>query len=130
MPPKLRKKIPVKQCIFIILINKDKDIFLEKRSPTGIWGGLWSTPQLENEANLETWLLTNSISVNKKKLLKKRRHTFSHFHLDYLPIVLHVDNLINNVLETEKVLWYKHYQTKNIGLPAPIKQLFDDIIEE
>ena len=128
--PKPSKKIPVKQSIFIIAINKDGQFFLEKRAPTGIWGGLWSVPELADHAELDAWLYRKSIVVTKKQPLEIRRHSFSHYHLDYQPIVLYVDNPTNNVLEAEKVLWYKHQQTKNIALPAPVKQLFDEIIEE
>ncbi|RLA19548.1 MAG: A/G-specific adenine glycosylase [Gammaproteobacteria bacterium] len=128
--PKLRKKIAVKQSVFIIAINEDKQILLEKRAPTGIWGGLWSVPELANQTELDAWLLKQSIMVTNKQSLAIRRHTFSHYHLDYQPIVLYVDNLINNVLEAEKALWYKHRHTKNIALPAPVKQLFDEIIED
>ena len=128
--PKPRKIVPVKQSIFIIVINRDKQIFLEKRAPVGIWGGLWSVPELASHTELDAWLQAKSIQVIKKQPLAIRRHTFSHYHLDYQPIVLYVDNLINNVLEAEKTLWYKHQQTKNIALPAPVKQLFDEIIEE
>lgn len=128
--PKPRKKIPVKQCLFIIIINEDKQVLLEKRAPVGIWGGLWSVPELTEQEQLETWLQAKSIKVTKRKLLAVRRHTFSHYHLDFQPILLYAHNPINNVLEAEKLLWYKHKQTKNIALPAPVKQLFDEIIEE
>ena len=128
--PKPSKKIPVKQSVFIIAINKEQQILLEKRPPAGIWGGLWSVPELASHTELDTWLQTKSLSLINKQPLEIRRHTFSHYHLDYQPIVLYVDNLIKNVLEAEKVLWYKHQQTKKIALPAPVKQLFDEIIEE
>ena len=125
--PKTRKKIPVKQSVFIIAINEDKHIFLEKRAPTGIWGGLWSVPELASHAELDSWLFAKSIVVSKKQSLPIRRHTFSHYHLDYQPIVLHVQNPINIVLEAETALWYKHRHSKNIALPAPVKQLFDEL---
>lgn len=128
--PKASKKIPVKQSVFIIAINKHKQILLEKRPPTGIWGGLWSVPELSSIADLDDWLFNKSITVVNKKLFPLRRHTFSHYHLDYQPIVVHIDNPINNVLEADKALWYKHLQTKNIALPAPLKQIFDEITEE
>ncbi len=128
--PKPGKKNPVKQSLFMIAIDKDGQVLLEKRAPTGIWGGLWSLPEFTDPEQLEIWLKTKSIAVTQKQTLTVRRHTFSHYHLDYQPIVLHVKNLTNNVLEAEKVLWYKHRQTKNIALPAPVKQLFDEIFEE
>lgn len=128
--PKARKIIPVKQSVFIIVINKDKQVLLEKRPPTGIWGGLWSVPELASVSELDAWLNKKSIGVIKQKPLTIRRHTFSHYHLDYQPILVHVNNPINNVLEAEKTLWYKHLQTKNIALPAPVKLIFDEITEE
>ena len=125
--PKQRKTIPIKQSIFIIAINEDQQILLEKRAPTGIWGGLWSVPELVSQTEIEPWLVKKSIVVTKKQSLPIRRHTFSHYHLDYQPIVLHVENPINIVLEAETALWYKHRHSKNIALPAPVKQLFDEL---
>lgn len=128
--PKPRKKIPVKQSLFIILINQDNAFFIEKRAASGIWGSLWSVPEIASETELEGWIQAKSLAVIKSQPLKIRRHTFSHFHLDFQPILIYVENLTNNVMEAEKALWYKHQQTKNIALPAPVKQLFDEIIEE
>ncbi|MCF7969676.1 MAG: A/G-specific adenine glycosylase [Methylococcaceae bacterium] len=128
--PKVSKKIPIKQSVFVLLLNQDNEVLLEKRAPVGIWGGLWSVPEINDMQELEEWCHSRSISVVKKEVLATRRHTFSHYHLDYEPILLYVDNPINNVLEADKALWYKHLETKNIALPAPVKQLFDEMNEE
>ena len=128
--PKARKQIPIKKTVFIVAINKNKEIFLEKRAPTGIWGGLWGVPELENEPQLESWCESQSIAIIEKRRLAPRRHTFSHYHLDYVPILVYVDNPINNVMEAGNALWYKHLRAKNIALPTPVKQLFDEINEE
>ena len=125
--PKPRKKIPIKQSVFIIAINEDQQILLEKRAPTGIWGGLWSVPELAHHSELEEWLLKQAMVVTNRQALAVRRHTFSHYHLDYQPIVLNISHTVNNILEAESALWYKHRQTKNIALPAPVKQLFDEL---
>lgn len=125
--PKLGKKIPTKQSVFIIAINEDQQIFLEKRAPAGIWGGLWSVPELAHHSELEAWLLKQAMVVTNKQALAARRHTFSHYHLDYQPIMLNISHSTNNILEAKSALWYKHRQTKNIALPAPVKQLFDEL---
>ncbi|GFO71873.1 A/G-specific adenine glycosylase [Bathymodiolus japonicus methanotrophic gill symbiont] len=125
--PKPRKQIPIKQSTFIIAINEDQQILLEKRAPTGIWGGLWSVPELAHHSEVEEWLLKQAMVVTNKQELAVRRHTFSHYHLDYQPIVLNISQTKNNILEAETALWYKHRQTKNIALPAPVKQLFDEL---
>ncbi|BCG65903.1 MAG: A/G-specific adenine glycosylase [Methyloprofundus sp.] len=128
--PKTSKKIPIKTSVFIIVVNKDNEFLLEKRAPIGIWGGLWSVPELEQAKQLRQWSLSKSLTIISQQTLALRRHTFSHYHLDYLPILLYVDNPINNVMEAGSTLWYKHQHTKNIALPAPIKQLFDEIKED
>lgn len=128
--PKTSKKIPTKHSIFVLLLNQNKEILLEKRAPVGIWGGLWSVPEIGNMQELTEWCHSRSIHVVTKEVLAIRRHTFSHYHLDYEPVLLHIENPINNVLEVDKALWYKHLQMKNIALPAPVKQLFDEINEE
>jgi len=128
--PKVSKKIPVKQTIFAVVTNKNNEFLLEKRPPVGIWGGLWSLPEFADKQALAEWISSNTLAVDKTIELTAKRHTFSHYHLDYLPIQLIVDSPINNVMEADLRIWYKHTQTMNIGLPAPVKQLFDDLNEE
>jgi A/G-specific adenine glycosylase len=128
--PKASKKIPVKQLTLAIIFNENDEIFLEKRPPVGIWGGLWSIPEFENKADILKWIDKSQLIVHKMRELPIRRHTFSHYHLDYLPVQLSVDSPINNVMEAGLKIWYKHTQHNNIALPAPIKQLFDDLKEE
>jgi len=43
---KPKKAIPVKQKRFLIIRNKRGEMLMEKRPPSGIWGGLWSLPEL------------------------------------------------------------------------------------
>ncbi|MFZ2540696.1 MAG: A/G-specific adenine glycosylase, partial [Gallionella sp.] len=45
--PRPRKDIPERHTTFLLLIH-DNDILLEKRPGSGIWGGLWCPPQLED----------------------------------------------------------------------------------
>lgn len=128
--PKVSKKIPVKQLVFIIVNNNKGEVWLEKRPPVGIWGGLWSLPEVANKQEVSAWTDKHQLCVNEIVELPVKRHTFSHYHLDYLPIQLIVDSPTNNVMEADLRIWYKHTQHKNIALPAPIKQLFDELKEE
>lgn len=43
--PKPTKSLPVRSSHFLILVNNQQEILLEKRPPAGIWGGLWSLPE-------------------------------------------------------------------------------------
>jgi A/G-specific adenine glycosylase len=119
--PKPKKIVPVKQVVFLLLSNQEQHILLEKRPPTGIWGGLWSLPEFESIDAARDWCLTQNITIDGEQVLPSARHTFSHYHLDYTPLVLQTNSPTNFVMEANQSLWYNF--KLNLGLAAPIKQL-------
>jgi A/G-specific adenine glycosylase len=121
--PKPAKTLPIKQLTFLLLSDADNRILLEKRPPTGIWGGLWSLPEFDSIKAAHDWCLTKSIHVADQQTLATRRHTFSHYHLDYTPLLIQSDNPINIVMEADQSVWYKADQVNKLGLAAPIKLL-------
>jgi A/G-specific adenine glycosylase len=121
--PKPTKTLPIKQCTFLILINSENEILLEKRPPIGIWGGLWSLPEFSDIQTACFWCHGKNIQTDKLQTLTPKRHTFSHFHLDYSVILIKTKNPINFVMEVGSSVWYKAQNEDKIGLPAPIKKL-------
>jgi A/G-specific adenine glycosylase len=121
--PKPAKILPVKQLVFLILSNNLNQTLLEKRPPTGIWGGLWSLPEFDSIEDAHNWCLTKIRTIADTQTLATRRHTFSHYHLDYTPVLIQTDNLINFVMEDNQTVWYNSGQINTLGLPAPIKLL-------
>ncbi|WP_299181530.1 A/G-specific adenine glycosylase [uncultured Neptuniibacter sp.] len=121
--PKPKKTIPVKQTYMLLLQQDNADeILLYKRPPSGLWGGLWSLPQVSdlrdtlNETGFE--LIESSIQP-----LEPLRHTFSHFHLDITPIKARINTPTDSVMEGKPLLWYNIGQPENVGLAAPVKKL-------
>jgi len=56
-PGKKPKKItPVKTTIMLALANADGAYLLERRPPSGIWGSLWSLPEVGSDHELRRWL--------------------------------------------------------------------------
>ena len=45
---KPKKKIPTRQTYFTICVDSQRQVLLERRPPSGIWGGLWSFPEASN----------------------------------------------------------------------------------
>ena len=121
--PKPAKALPVKQVIFLVLINADNRILLEKRPPSGIWGGLWSLPEFDSIGAAHDWCLSRNIDIAGQQTLVIKRHTFSHYHLDYTPLLVYFDNPINFVMEANQTVWYKAGQVNQFGIAAPIKLL-------
>jgi A/G-specific adenine glycosylase len=127
--PKPSKKTPVKTIVFLLL-EDNQQILLEKRPPLGIWGGLWSLPEFADLAAARAWCLENRFVCHTEKIFPTQRHTFSHYHLDYTPLLIHSKNPENHVMESDFKLWYKLRAIHTLALPAPIARLLQDLHNE
>lgn len=124
-----KKILPVKSTQMILLSNIDQEILLEKRPPTGIWGGLWSLPECDDD-QIEQWCLHKfGFKVEAKKKWPVFRHTFSHFHLDITPIHVMGKAISARIMEAEQYVWYNSTHPERLGLAAPVQQLLNSINE-
>ncbi len=114
--PKTRVERPVRNTIFLILYNSDHQILMEKRAPTGIWGGLWCFPEADSAPD------NLSKNITKKEIWPGFRHTFTHFHLDITPLLASTKDYDSNVAE-DMYAWYNIDTALNLGLAAPTKKL-------
>lgn len=121
---KKKPPLPIKQQQFLLLIDKHKRIFLHKRPPTGIWGGLWCLPHIETGLTVEDSLQQLSCKNGKPLQQTKFRHRFSHFQLDAEVWLIQVEFLIENIREPIGD-WYYWEKITELGLPTPIKKLLD-----
>lgn len=128
--PKPRKTLPVKRSCFLILQDQDGRILLEKRPPTGIWGGLWCLPGFEHSEQIDDWCQQLGLIINHWQELGSQRHSFSHYHLDYTTLRAKLQNRTNSVMEGNRSVWYKADEIDLLGLPAPIKRLLQQHTEE
>ena len=83
-----RKKVtPVKNTIMVIPRVKNK-VLMQKRPPSGIWGGLWCFLEISEPSEMHALLAKQQLAAVKQIELPAFRHTFSHFHLDIQAIVV------------------------------------------
>jgi A/G-specific adenine glycosylase len=124
------KKTPVKTCVFLLLQNNQQHILLEKRPPLGIWGGLWSLPEFSDVTAARVWCAENNFQLSTEQIFPTQRHTFSHYHLDYTPLLIQCENPENRVMESACKVWYKLNELNTLALPAPITRLLQDLHNE
>ena len=125
---KPKKRIPVKSTRMMVLHDGKGRILLQKRPPSGVWGGLWSLPECPVETDLERWCRESiGCEVTALQQLQQRRHTFSHFHLDILPARARVKNPNRRVMDGDEWVWYNPSQPDNRGLAAPIALILREI---
>lgn len=120
---KPKKQIPVKQTYMLMLRQEQANqVLLYQRPPSGLWGGLWSFPQVSDLRDTagETGF---QLDENSIQTLEPLRHTFSHFHLDITPVIARVNPPTDSVMEGKPLLWYNIDKPQNVGLAAPVKKL-------
>ena len=125
---KPRKVLPVKATCFLIACNAEGDIWLVKRPSSGIWGGLWCFPQINDPQTsaqhcLDLWG-TEPATITPQSSF---RHTFSHYHLDITPIIVELGITPHAVMEASEQLWYNLSSPPQIGLAAPVASLLEKL---
>lgn len=120
-----RKVMPEKRISMPLLIEPSGSVLLYQRPATGLWGGLWSLPELDNIAQLDSLLQQHQLTLEQQQLLTGLRHTFSHFHLEIEPWLVHVKRSTASVIAENNWLWYNPYNPLRLGLAAPIKELIE-----
>jgi A/G-specific adenine glycosylase len=112
----------------VLLRDPDGGLLLERRPPAGIWGGLWSLPELADDDDPLAWCTDRfGRQACLGRRLQRRRHTFSHFHLDISPVEILLNGPGSRVLDGEHHVWYNPAQPSGLGLAAPVARLIDEI---
>ena len=97
-----------------------------RSKPVGLWGGLFCFPQFADEAELREWLAQRQIKADNLTQLTAFRHTFSHFHLDIVPMWLTVHSS-GTCMDEGNALWYNLAQPPSVGLAAPVERLLQQL---
>ncbi|MBN4080304.1 A/G-specific adenine glycosylase [Beggiatoa alba] len=127
---KKRPPLPVKQTTMLLLQNSAGEILLQQRPAQGIWGNLWSFPEIENAKEALTICRQQfGCEIESNTALASFRHTFSHFHLDISPLHIKVSTYTHLIMDSDRQVWYKSDPADKRGLPGPVKKLLDNILE-
>ena len=104
---KPRKVIPEKSTTMLVHLNGD-EVMLEKRPPVGIWGGLWSFPEVDD--------------VVGESPLSKLTHTFTHFKLHITPQLVYTNSAHPQMNEAGKI-WLSIDDAIGAAIPTPIRKI-------
>ena len=119
---KSRLNKPQKIAQFVILHHAGR-IWLEQRPVVGIWGGLWSFPELPATDDAlavcrDAWRL-NVIEVRDSPSFK---HVFSHFGLTILPRWVEIAELPLTVAE-QGGWWAQPEEALMAAIPVPVRKI-------
>jgi A/G-specific adenine glycosylase len=118
--------LPTREATFL-LIKKDQQILLHKRPPTGIWSSLWSLPEIAGRPKknvIHQFCQDNlHLTIAGYEKLEPFRHSFSHYHLNIFPVLIHSEKIPAKIIESKQQIWYNLLNPNPIGLPKPIQSL-------
>lgn len=121
--PKPSKRLPVRRTR-MLLLESDQGVLLQRRPPTGIWGGLWSLPEAPAEDDpLAHCREQLGLEAAVPEYWPAFRHTFSHYHLDIEPVRLRVAGDAGRVMTGDEAIWYNERTALDRGLAAPVSRL-------
>ena len=120
--PRPRKTLPHRD-LRVLLIEHGGEILFERRPPMGIWGGLWSLPELPLDADVRATVKARfAADVTVRDNLPTIAHGFTHFSL-----TLHPQHVTARAwpsrAEAPGTIWLTPADARGAALPAPIKKL-------
>ncbi len=117
---------PHRRSRMLLLRNGAGELLLQRRPSTGLWGGLWSLPQIDADEAPENWLRRELALVPTGiEPWPAFDHEFTHFRLTIEPLLIDVGESATGIKEMAPTptLWYNTAHPAPGGLPAPVVNL-------
>ncbi|MBL4621212.1 MAG: A/G-specific adenine glycosylase [Immundisolibacteraceae bacterium] len=118
---------PQRHTFMLLIANSEGELLLEKRPSTGIWGGLWSLPEVEklpDQFGSEPVQIAGlAIRRTSTDLPTPIKHSFTHFDLKISPISCRLEPTGNQVMDNPDQLWYNPGRDTELGVSSAIKKV-------
>ena len=121
LPQAKSRRVPPERATTVLVLTDGQRTLLEARPPAGIWGGLWSLPELPAAAELNQYVARLGYRAKGVWELAPLVHAFTHFRLTIRPVLVTVEPAAC-VAESGQH-WLTALEMKSAPLPAPIRKL-------
>jgi len=115
-----RPAVPERSATFVLILH-DGRLLLERRPPSGIWGGLLVPP----EGEVNQVLANLGLSTVSQRLLPPLKHAFTHFRLTLQPVLCAVET--GPAVAESGMLWVDLDKAAEAGVPTPIRKLIRQV---
>ena len=115
-PKRLR---PQRKAFAVVAVNSQGSVLLQRRPASGLWGGLWTFPQFEDETQARVFL---GSATSQSRFLPVYHHSFTHFDLELQPLLLR-NALHPQVADNDTYCWYDVNRPPRIGLAKPAVEI-------
>lgn len=112
----------------MLLAHINGAVYLQRRPAKGIWGGLWSLPELGSAKDVNQWC-ERELNARPEELVhwNTMRHSFTHYDLDIQPIAVRLSKQSSTVRDTDDSVWYEIGSPPPGGIAAPVNKLIQTL---
>ncbi len=121
--PKPPSRVTDKTICMLVLKDSANRILLEKRPPSGIWGGLWSLPEGSSIEGIEERL---GLTASSLSALPPVEHRLSHIRMLIQPTLAAVGSA-TGVKCSDDQNWFTPAEQSKLGLPKPVSDLLKKV---
>lgn len=125
------RRIPTRATTMLVVRDAAGRVLLQRRPPTGVWARLWSLPECGTPDDATRELRTRcGIVTSEATILPAFTHAFSHYRLEVAPLLFHATTRATRVADRPDQSWFEPQQLASLGLPAPIRKLLDNVLDD
>ncbi|MEO8102844.1 MAG: NUDIX domain-containing protein, partial [Betaproteobacteria bacterium] len=122
----VKRETPHRQTRMLV-IHWRGEVLLEKRPPTGIWGGLWCLPEFPVEQDIFAALHTRfALKGRTVRELERVEHGFTHYTLSIFPVEIAITALPLRAMEPG-LMWIGFDDALDAAIPAPVKRILQKL---
>jgi len=127
---KPKKTLPTMKQQFLLLHNEHNLIYLEKRPPIGLWGGLWCIPGIDMDHCPSSYISdVYKLQVDNSRELMRIKHSFSHYHLHIVALSLQCRASSDDIAECPG-RWFGAKELGGLGLAKPVSMIIKRFFAE
>ncbi len=120
---KPKKTLSTKKQQFLLLHNEQNLIYLEKRPPIGLWGGLWCMPDIDMDICASSHIYDRyRLQTDTTRELMRIKHSFSHYHLHIVALSLQCYPSGDEITECPG-RWFSMDEMDGLGLAKPVSMI-------
>jgi A/G-specific adenine glycosylase len=120
--PRPRKPLPRRE-VRVLMLEFEGKLLLEQRPPLGIWGGLWSLPEVPVDGEVPAYIAGRfGFMAGPAEPLPSIDHGFTHFRLTMHPLRVPVVDWPAGV-QMPGVEWFTPEAAVAAAVPTPIRRL-------
>ena len=120
-----RRALPQKEATWLVLVSSAQ-VLLERRAPQGLWGGLWTFPELNGADPKTHCRRVLGCEIASARALAPLEHGFTHFTLRAQPLLCAVERRSPRA-ESAGRMWLDAADAPHAAVPVPVRKVLEGL---